>query len=788
MLIAQYAGVGATCPVWNVAVGSGGELTNAGSLYFSFQLQNRAGFNIPSTSGAIAYTSSQKITITIPESVRKDGWDIHYFVLSAGTTSNPSTHVQIARIPSYQYGVGIEPQSLETALPATIELSRDEHIALAPSVATADDLPTGSDRLDGQVRFIVDLSIFVEYRADSQLTISADVIAADIGQWVRIGGASPYVGNTRLGVGSDRPIASINPSTTIPTPPYPGANLGKYLPGWETRYWIYNDNQNPLPAGTEFGVELEYQNKRSPNLLNGLVMVMFAGFVKADGTVRTTDSNGIEFKNVRAYFGWTPKLVTLFITSDDLQPGEAIELRVKPFFAPGELSDGNSTATPKSLIGVFPVTRAQSGDYTPVGKILKNAVYNIDDQYRVVPNTGLGFDILSGTAIVGSYDFPSKPRRTFGVLLPNTAGQKIIINGNSAVYAESPTYTPTASEDIRAIVGTEAGESEAGSWSSYGAIASGQSVQLTLSYPCNAGGFGTIRSDYPDVIAGSTKGLFNPARVNIYLQRQDTLEIRRFSGSLVVAGTSQVIALTSWVSGTIVLGLPTSEDDFSLFAPSTVAIAPSGGGSFPVTSYRAAYSFEYDGNQITTISHASPPCIPELPGGLIPEIEINPDITILPPGSPPTVTNTGQGNSAYLTFSLPVAGGGSANFDAILTDTNGQVLVSSSGNVLSIILDTTSSSSAEQDLTFIRVTSDYTALESDDFIAVDCTAGDVTITLTSATNAGNIYEVKKVDNSDNVVTVATVDSQTIDGVTSFMITTYNQALSIVATGSEWLIF
>ncbi|MBD2364523.1 hypothetical protein H6G36_25675 [Anabaena minutissima FACHB-250] len=681
MLIAQYAGIGNTCPLFEIEVNSGGTLTLGGTLYFSCQLQNRAGFNIPSVSGAIAYSPSQDIAITIPDSIRKDGWDIHYFVISAGATSDPSTHVQIARIPNYQYGEGIDPQSLQTELPFTLELTKDEHLKLAPSIATLANFPTGADRLDGQARFVTAESKWFEYRADSDLTPSVDVIVADIGQWVRIGGASTYVSNTRLGVGCDRPIASINPATTIPTPPYPGETLGKYLPSWEARYWIYNDNSNPVPAGTEFGIELEYNNKRSPNLLNGLFMVKFIGFVGTDGEIRTTDADGLEFKNVGAYFSWTPKVSTPFITSDDLQPGEAIALAIKPFFAPGELDDGSSSITPKSIVGVFPVTRTQSGDFNPVGKILKNAVYNIDDQYRVVPNTGLSFDILAGTAIIGSYDFPAKPRRVFGGLLPDTAGQKIIINGNSAVYAEIAAYTPTASEDIRAIASTAEGESTSGAWSSYSAIASGQSIQLTLTYPCDADGYGVIRSDYPDVIAGSTKGFFNPARVNIYLQRQDTLEIRRFSGSLVVAGISQIITLTAWTSGTIVPDLPTAGEDFSLFAPSVVAIAPSTGGSFPVTSYRAAYSFEYDGNQITKISHASPPCIPELPGGLIPEIEVNPDITILPNGSPATVTNTGVGGNSYLTFSLPIA---DADFDKILVDSSGSILVDANGNVLSI--------------------------------------------------------------------------------------------------------
>lgn len=692
-LIPQYAGVGETCPQFTITVTSGGQLTTSDTLYFSFQLQNRAGFNIPSVSGAIAYSANQKITITIPSSARKPGWDIHYYILSAGASSDPSTHVQIARIPNFEYGIGYDPQSTQITLPADIILSRDAHIALAPSVANLAALPTGVNRLDGQVRWVTSESKWFEYRADSALPLSVDVVAADVGQWVRIGGASTYVSDTRLGVGSDRLITEINPVTTIPTPLYPGdAGLGKVLPSWEAKYWIYNDTDNVLPAGTEFGIELEYNNKRSPDLLSSLFMVKFIGFVQADGTIRTTDGDGLEFKNLGAFFPWTPKVLTPFVTSDDLQPGEAIALAVKPFFSVAEL---NNEVTPKAIVGVIPAIRTQSGDYDPLGKFLPNgAVFDVDDafgnpseqHYRVVPNTGLSFDILAGSGLVASYSFPAKPRRTFGNLQPDTAGQKIIINGNAAVYAELPTYTPSASEAIRAIISTESGETVAGGWSSYQAIASGQAVRLTLNYPSNADGVGTIRSDYPDVLAGNDKGLFNPSRVNVYLQRQDTLEIRRFSGTLVVAGISQIVTLTSWTSGTIVPGLPIADEDFGLFAPGGVAVTSTSGGSFPVTSYRASYSFEYDGNQITKISHASPPCIYEWEGAFEPPtIEVNPEITVLPEGSPPTVTNSGTPSRAYLTFAFPeISGGGASNFDSILTDSNGDILVDSNGNVLYI--------------------------------------------------------------------------------------------------------
>ncbi|MHC5827570.1 MAG: hypothetical protein ACYT04_69745, partial [Nostoc sp.] len=137
---------------------------------------------------------------------------------------------------------------------------------------------------------------------------------------------------------------------------------------------------------------MEYNNKRSPDLLSDLVLVKFIGFIQPDGTIRTQDANGRDFPNLGAFFPWTPKLTTPFITIDDLQPGEAIALAIKPFFSVAEFGV-------KDVIGILPTTRIQSGDYNPVWKLLAHngepvgTVWDVGDYYRIVPNTGLSYDI-----------------------------------------------------------------------------------------------------------------------------------------------------------------------------------------------------------------------------------------------------------------------------------------------------------------------------------------------------------------------------------------------------------
>jgi hypothetical protein len=610
MIVPRYAGVGANCPLFDLSVLSGGQLA-AATKYFSFQLQNRCGFNLPAVSGAIAVATNSKVRITIPESVRKPAWDIHYFIVSCGNSADASTHVQIARVPGYQFGVGISPQSVPQDLPYILELTRNEHIALAPSVAAAGNLPTGSDRLDGQVRYVNSLGFFVEYRADSTLQVSAEVIQADVGQWVRIGGASTYVADTEAGVGSDRSLTTVNPVTTIPTPPYPA--ITRVLPDWEAKYWIYNDDDYPLSAGTDFGVELEYNNKRSPDLLSGLFMVRFLGFVQVDGTYRTEDAAGRDYPNRGGYFTWNPRTETPFSTIDDLLPGEAIALSVQPFFSKQEL---NNQVSLKSVVGIIPSIRTQSGDYNPLGKLIpEGVVYAEADLYRVVSGIGLSVKVLAGMALIGSYDFPEKPIRYFSFgLSVNTANQQVVINGSGAVFLKSSSYVLASSEALRAIVGTAAGETFACDWSNYVAISAIQGVNITVDYPCDADGVGTVRLDYPDVIAGNAKADFNAPEVNIYLQRQDTSEVRLFSGYSVVSGISQSFYLSAWLNGAVVSNLPIAVNDFSLFEPISASVGVAVSGTFPATNYRACVSFVYDGGQVTSVSHENPPCIKEFSG------------------------------------------------------------------------------------------------------------------------------------------------------------------------------
>jgi len=94
------------------------------------------------------------------------------------------------------------------------------------------------------------------------------------------------------------------------------------------------------------------------------------------------------------------------------------------------------------------------------------------------------------------------------------------------------------------------------------------------------------------------------------------------------------------------------------------------------------------------------------------------------------------------------------------------------------------------------ITSNYTATTSDYQLLVDATSGNVTITLPAVSSVydgtlgtGIVYSIKRMDASGNTVTVSRAGSDTIDGATSFTLTTQYQSKSIQAgPSSAWYVY
>jgi len=86
------------------------------------------------------------------------------------------------------------------------------------------------------------------------------------------------------------------------------------------------------------------------------------------------------------------------------------------------------------------------------------------------------------------------------------------------------------------------------------------------------------------------------------------------------------------------------------------------------------------------------------------------------------------------------------------------------------------------------VTANYTATASDRVILCDATSNSITVSLPSASGiTGRVYTIKKVDSSTNTVTVDPAGTETIDGASTYSLSSQWDFVTIVSDGSNWVI-
>ncbi|HET8687821.1 MAG TPA: hypothetical protein VFM18_14360, partial [Methanosarcina sp.] len=155
---------------------------------------------------------------------------------------------------------------------------------------------------------------------------------------------------------------------------------------------------------------------------------------------------------------------------------------------------------------------------------------------------------------------------------------------------------------LRAIVDTTPKESKASDWTTYSAVSANAALVVSVDYECDTDLNLQIRDTYPDVIAGDW-GIFNPTQVTIYVQRESTGEIRKFTG-FIPAGEnlSQDFIITDWTSGTVVGSVPSTSASF--FDPSTNSFSTTASaGNLVADNYRVCHTYVWNGDTVSDISH-----------------------------------------------------------------------------------------------------------------------------------------------------------------------------------------
>jgi hypothetical protein len=597
-------------PSTAIAIGSGG-ITTAGTLYFYLTARNRAGWTIASSPAAITYPANSSITITLPPSARGLGTDFIRYSLSANTTNNPIASYQLAEWENYQ------PDQYTRRTLSPIVLNRNEHIAPTPSVAIPADLPTLGDLINGQHRLIIGglpSGVTSSYYKYSQyLTATADgtkIIEPHPGEkWLRV--SNPYTAQVTdpNGIGGCAiDVRLLDPTYLLPPPLYDPIQPNP-VKGSPIKLTWHNDSTIPLKAGTNFGLQIRQGAENRTDSFNGKLILTLKGYTDGLGGLDRLDAGGINSLpnvDIDRVWGYADDAIGILTLDKDLPSGASVVYEIAPYFTSQQFQ-GNLAANELISTYIYPYT--QSGkNVGSLWAITGDLVLPIAERMHVVPQVGVSVKVNSGAAIVRGYTFTQVPDQNIYGLTPNTPNQKIAIDGNGVCAIRN---SPLGSEAIRAIVSTESGVSKIGTLSSPIAIAASGKVNLTLTYPCDSDGIGTIRSDYS--ILGGDLGQFNPNFVRLFAYNGTSYYPAVSGGSTqlaIVPNTTQNLIIDSLGAS---IPTPTNPTDtlFGLFTPPTIAGTPTTGGTIGAGSYQFFAAYYYDGSTVSKIDQADPTVIRE---------------------------------------------------------------------------------------------------------------------------------------------------------------------------------
>lgn len=577
---------------WNITTSTGGSLSST-NLYFSLQTENRVGRNLLLISSLISIATNNKVTITINSQAKLPTEEIFNYVIGASSSNLPNTFSQIAKIPV----------TSSTVFPLVLVISKD--IFLRTGYITSDDISliSQADLLHGMLVGYRNTGLIYEYDSLDSTTVIDNQLTLPTSNNKRFkarGTFSTYISSIYDLDGSRIDLRGEDEINPI---------LGSYNPDGSDsssiRLWLDNPSGS-VSVGTRITFIVKINELIKTNLFDRKIRYIFEGIVNLDTCVlRTTKKDGISpFDKLGIPLTFNSNIPN-FSLEEDLEIGEAISFSIYLNFLGAEIND---FLPEKAVISIYPSFVSNVGSYVPGAEVIGDCIFAEGGRRRALPSiTSNGLDILDGSGLIKNYTFPLLPKTTILGLIPNTANQKVFISNLGNCFL-APTNTPNNSA-IRAIVSTLSGQTSSSSWSSYISITQNSNFTLNLTLPSS------IRSNYPDVIA-NTLTTFSIAKYIIYVQKQSNLEIRRFEISYNSNTPNSLfsIVLPDWETGVIVTTLPTNTDlNFNLYNLPYFLVENGLGSGFSIGSYRFCISYQYDGNQVTSITHdIAKSCIVEL--------------------------------------------------------------------------------------------------------------------------------------------------------------------------------
>jgi hypothetical protein len=585
----QYASGRTQITALNVSTTSG-NLTVPQTYYFWIQGRNDIGFNLPSIVSSVSVTAGQGISITIPADCYRSGENWQQFVISAGTENDHSTSTVICVIDAV-----IASTQEPITLPKTITITEDSHLDLSREGVST--FPSGANLTEGMIRLYNANGNIYRYHPNSSDTVDGvEVIGASTGRWLKYLDEfnNSITDTTNTVNGADMALLEITDTSKLL--PYKYAldgSQGKYR-----RLWILNQNSSePISKGERVGFVITVNGVPASEDFESLLKIVYEGISNpATGLLDIVAEDEVSpQKDIGVEKPYTFEASDIVIAKD-IQPNYCWQCRVFPEFHSYQLK---SLPAYLSDISIYPFIFAESGTYNDASAIVGDVILPYPTGLRrVYPSSLLEVLVDEGSGTVNGYFFKDKASVNILNLDVDTANQKVIINNSGDVYTSDIVQDFEAQ---RALVSTVSGESHCGAFAA--SVTADVSPNFTIQVPYPS----SIRSNYPDVIAGSSRGVFNVDEI-IFFIRKNGVEIRKFLGFIPTNTTSDTFTAV-WAEGAVTPNLNT--DYFGLWTP----LAPS--SVVPTTTgtdvYEVCVSFRYLGNAVTDISHSvNDGCIIEL--------------------------------------------------------------------------------------------------------------------------------------------------------------------------------
>ncbi|HEY9599830.1 MAG TPA: hypothetical protein V6D33_19385, partial [Cyanophyceae cyanobacterium] len=544
-------------PAPTLATASGGSLSSAkaGTWYFWLQTRCRGGYTTFGNVASIAVSAGNQVQITLPLTIRTPAADVQEVYILAAQTNTPLTACVVATYPGYNSGV-------QSTLPATVTLSRDAHLDVLKTVANEAGLPTGSDRVNGMRRYVDSIGLFRSWNAASALW-----------ETCRPQSFNTYVSSTLSTNGCDRDLKDITDQSIILYPSY-SAEGGESA---AVDFWLVNDGDVSIPLGERIrmAVATDLFDILSDDF-KGLLSIQFLGYSQLSTGTLDTSMSGAGAGN----FPYQGDEKTNLRLTADLPSGWAYTLRVTGAFTDYQLDGGFPQG---AILKYYPRFATNASVYNPAGDVLGDLIIPELGKRRILPGTGLSAIAADGKGTVASYNF-EKSQSTIPLLAADTANQPIAISNTGACFVASTIPSETAT--LRATVGTIDGVGKATAWQGGVSLSATTLLSVTVTHPT------TIRTDYPDLIAGTASAL-NATSLYVYVRPVGGGTIREFKVNL-VGGTSEIVLAGSLLN-TSPSALPTVAADFGLFTPGGYTLATTTGSSvFTIGTYEVAIAYGYE--------------------------------------------------------------------------------------------------------------------------------------------------------------------------------------------------